>query len=246
MDKKKKIVYQLDTPYSEVSWPSVTHDDQETILELLCTLLGPLGQYRSQYGQMSKGKRDKKRKRKSPPVQVKDLMPPAPELRLHVDVGLTTVTRHLQEMSSKSQDMKAGFGDKLPIQEAFTLSYSAIFVARSGQLNILNGHLPQMVAVASKSNPTQIPIRLVGLSKFCEDRLSESLGIPRVSCIGLREEAPDSKALVEFIRSHVPIIEVQWLEEARQAKHRATNINAIETFIGSKKQHNYKSVDRQS
>ncbi|KAI1417596.1 hypothetical protein F5Y13DRAFT_151373 [Hypoxylon sp. FL1857] len=234
---KKKIIYQLDTPYSAISWPSVTLEDQETILDLLCTLLGPLGQYRSEYVQLSKGKRDKKRKRKAPTTSSKDISPPpAPELKSYVDVGLTAVTRHLQEIASKAHSVKSNPGDKPPGQEGSIPSYSAIFVARSGYPNALNGHLPQMVAVSSESHQT--PIRLVGLSKSHEDRLSESLGIPRVSCIGLREHAPNSKALVEFVRQHVPEVEVQWLKEARQAEHRGTNINMIETVVGSKKQRN--------
>ncbi|KAI2630711.1 hypothetical protein GGR54DRAFT_635318 [Hypoxylon sp. NC1633] len=234
MDKKKRIVYQLDTPYSAVSWPVVTLEHQETILELLCTLLAPLGQHRSEHVPLSKGKRDKKRKRKASASLPKDLPhPPAPGIKSYVDVGLTNVTRRLQEMTSKDSDDEPNIEDRLPDQEA-PAPYSAIFVARSGQPNALNGHLPQMVAVASKSHFARTPIRLVGLSKSCEDRLSEALGIPRVSCIGLRENAPNAKALVEFTRQHVPIIEVQWLEEAKRAEHRETKINLIETSVGSK------------
>ncbi|KAI2785332.1 hypothetical protein F4815DRAFT_452327 [Daldinia loculata] len=239
MERRKKIVYQLDTPYSAVSWPSVTINDQETILELLCNLLTPLGQYRSEYVELSKGKRDKKRKRKVSTTHSENVPPPpSPELKSYVDVGLTTVTRHLQELASKAQDVEANSDDKLPTQDVSRRSYSAIFVARSGQPNVLNGHLPQMAAIASKSHPEQMPIRLVGLSKSCEDRLSESLGIPRVSCIGIREGAPDSKALIEFTAKHVPTINIQWMEEAKKAEYKATNINTIETFVGTKKQHN--------
>ncbi|KAI1212484.1 uncharacterized protein F4807DRAFT_373503 [Annulohypoxylon truncatum] len=240
MDKKKKVVYQLDTPYSAVSWPSITLEDQETILEILCTLLGPLGQHRARYVQPSRGQRDKKRKRKASKKDSKELVPPTPELRLYVDVGLTTVTRHLQEMASKAHSVNSSLEDKLASQEVSRPFYSVVFVARSGQQNILNGHFPQMVAVASKSHPDQAPIRLVGLSKPCEDRLSESLCIPRVSCIGLYEGAPNSKALVELARQRVPPVELQWLQEARQAEYQRTNINTIETFIGSKKQNNNK------
>ncbi|KAI2639700.1 hypothetical protein GGS26DRAFT_279859 [Hypomontagnella submonticulosa] len=243
MEKKKRIVYQLDTPYSAVSWPGVTPENQETILELLCTLLAPLGQYRSVHVQVSKGKREKKRKRKAETTQSEDQsLPPAPELRSHIDVGLTAVTRHLQEMSSQARDSSIMETEDDLSHERASYPYSVIFVARSGQPNALNGHLPQMVAVASKSYPGRTPIRLVGLSKSCEDRLSESLHIPRVSCIGLREEAPNSKALVEFTRQHVPIIEIRWLEEAKQAEHRETNINTIETTIGTKKQRKHKQI----
>ncbi|KAI1661576.1 hypothetical protein F4813DRAFT_164176 [Daldinia decipiens] len=239
MERRKKIVYQLDTPYSAVSWPSVAIDDQETILELLCNLLTPLGQYRSEYVELSKGKRDKKRKRKVSTTHSKNgSPPPSPGLKSYVDVGLTTVTRHLQELASKAQAVEANSDDKLPTQDISHHPYSAIFVARSGQPNVLNGHLPQMVAIASKSHPEQMSTRLVGLSKSCEDRLSESLGIPRVSCIGIREGAPDSKALIEFIAKHVPNIDIQWMEEAKKAEYKPTNINTIETFVGTKKQHN--------
>ncbi|OTB08653.1 hypothetical protein M426DRAFT_159111 [Hypoxylon sp. CI-4A] len=239
MEKKKKFVYQLDTPYSAVSWPSVNPEDQETILELLCNLLDPLGQYRSEHVQLSKGKRDKKRKRKG--SATRDVLPPpTPEVKSYIDVGLTTVTRCLQELSSRGRVGEPSTDDKLSNREASTPFYSAIFVARSGQPSVLNGHLSQMVAVASKSRPSRAPIRLVGLSKSCEDRLSESLGIPRVSCVGIREDAPNSKALIEFTRQHVPAVELQWLEEARQAEHKGTNINTIETFIGSKKQNSRK------
>ncbi|KAI1450961.1 hypothetical protein F5Y02DRAFT_8668 [Annulohypoxylon stygium] len=240
MDKKKKVVYQLDTPYSTVSWPSITPEDQETILEILCTLLSPLGQHRARYVQPSKGQRERKRKRKAAKEEAQELVPPVPEISSHIDVGLTTITRRLQEMASQPQGTDSSSGDKPSGQEASLSSYSVIFVARSGQPNILNGHLPQMIAVASKSNPGQTPIRLVGLSKPCGDRLSKSLCIPRVSCIGLHEGAPNSKALVEFTRQHVAPIELQWLQEAKQAEYRGTNINAIETFIGSKKQNSHR------
>ncbi|XXH05067.1 hypothetical protein Hte_011491 [Hypoxylon texense] len=233
--EKKKTVYQLDTPYSAVSWPSITLEDQETILELLCALLAPLGQYRSTYTQLSKGKRDRKRKRKAAGMDHMDVPPPPmPELQSFIDVGLSAVTRSLQEASKVGQDKKSNSEDVLPSGKPPPPPYSAIFVARSGQPNALNSHLPQMAAVASNSHPSQTPIRLVGLSKSCGERLSESLGIPRVSCIGLREDAPNSKALVEFTRQHVPTIEVQWLDEVKQAEHLKTNIKEIKTSVGSK------------
>ncbi|RYP57644.1 hypothetical protein DL769_009365 [Monosporascus sp. CRB-8-3] len=237
MDRKKRLLYQLDTPFSTVSWPQVVLEDQDTILELLCTLLAPLGQYRTQNVTASKGRRDKKRKRKESTTTSSQLpIPPAPELRSYVDVGLSTVTRRLQEATAARDCAEAPSEERPTKEDSPHCFYSVIFVARSGQPNVLNSHLPQMVAAASKAHPQQVPIRLVGLSKACEEHLSESLGIPRVSCIGLHENAPNSKPLVEFAREHVPVIKMQWLDEAGQAEHRQTKINAIETTIGAKKQ----------
>lgn len=120
--------------------------------------------------------------------------------------------------------------------------YSAIFVARSGQPNALSSHLPQMVAVACKSHPSQPPTRLVELPRACEGRLCEALGIPRVSCIGLCVGAPNSNALVDFLRGHVATTKVPWLQEANNAEYRATKINVVETVTGARKKARDKSV----
>jgi len=92
-----------------------------------------------------------------------------------------------------------------------------------------------MVAVASKCYPSLPPTRLVELPRACESRLSDALGIPRVSCVGICVGAPNSQALVDFVQGHVPIIEVPWLREAIRPEHRVTKINTIETTIGVRK-----------
>lgn len=92
-----------------------------------------------------------------------------------------------------------------------------------------------MVAVASKSQSKEEKIRLVGFSKSCEERLATALGIPRVSSVALRADAPQAKGLVDFVREHVAPIEVAWLQEAGSGKFLETNIEAVPTKIGSKK-----------
>ncbi|KAH6654482.1 hypothetical protein BKA67DRAFT_565260 [Truncatella angustata] len=237
--EKKKFVFQLDTPYTAVSWPQITLEDQDTILELLCTLLTPIGHHRAEYVKPSKGKKERKRKHKeTEDGEPQPASPPAPELASFVDVGLSVVTRNLQDKAASA----GGNGPEVRPEpntsketKSSPPSYSAIFVARSGQPNTINNHLPQMVAVASSKTPAEQTVRLVGFSKSCQDRLSEALGIPRVSVVGLREDAPASKALVEFIRQHVSTIEIAWLKEAREADFKETKIDTIETFIGERK-----------
>ncbi|KAI1854858.1 hypothetical protein JX265_002497 [Neoarthrinium moseri] len=229
--EKKRLTFQLDTPYSSVDWPQVTAEDQDTILELLCSLLSPIGRHRTQHKQPSRGKGDKKRKRReAEKPDAAPAPPPAPEISSYVDVGLSTITRNLQSSIAEGVD-----GAKTDADASKTSLYSVIVVARSGQPNILHSHLPQIVAVASETHPSTEPIRLVGISKACQDRLCEALGIPRVSCVGLREGAPNSKALVDFARQRAPPIEVTWLKEAQKAEFRETKIKTVETVIGSKK-----------
>ncbi|KAI0434001.1 hypothetical protein F5Y09DRAFT_297466 [Xylaria sp. FL1042] len=236
MDKKKKTVFQLDTPYSAVPWPHIPPNDQDTILELLCNLLSPLGHYRAQHTHVSKGNRFKKRKRKeqsdeetAPPV------PPVPELQSYVDIGLSCVSRCLQKTTSEGSERRYSRHDQKSDKTHPSRFYSVIFVTRSGQPNALSSHLPQMVAVASKSHPSQAPTRLVELPRACEGRLCESLGIPRVSCIGICVEAPNSNALVDFARDHVATARVPWFQEAADGEYRTTKINPIETIIGASK-----------
>ncbi|KAK4661483.1 RNase P and RNase MRP subunit [Podospora pseudopauciseta] len=212
--ERKRIVHTLDTPFSVVEWPQISQEDQDVILELLCHLLSPLGTHRRLFVTPSKGMRDRKRKR----AQDEDPVPPTPELAGYVDVGLSHISRTLQTMSGK---------DAKP--------YSVVFVARSGQSSAFHCHFPQMVALASRSQPPEKAVRLVGISKACEDKLSAALGIPRVSSIALREDAPQAKGLVDFVREHVKPVEVAWLKEARAGQYLDTKIDAVPTKIGVKK-----------
>ncbi|KAK8020552.1 hypothetical protein PG990_005690 [Apiospora arundinis] len=218
--EKKKLLYQLDTPYSAVSWPEISAEDQDAILELLCNFLSPLGSFRRQHAQPSQGKRIKKRKRREAgSADSGPITPSAPSIRQYVDIGLTTVTRGLQKTSAQSHDT-----------EELYSRYSVVFVARSGQPSGINSHLPQMVAASSGLHPLQSPIRLVGFSKSCEQRLAAALGIPRVSCIGVMEDAPNSKALTDFIHKRVPAIDVSWMKEVVSGGYKDTKIKTIETI----------------
>lgn len=209
-------------------------------------LLSPLGNHRRSFITPSKGKRKRSKKadglESTAPAAPVPSAPPAPELTAHVDVGLSQISRTLQAMSHKDEsgpspadarskprgaDASGGSSSSRP--------YSVVFVARSGQSSAFHCHFPQMVATAAQSQPADKAVRLVGFSKACEDRLSAALGIPRVSSIGLREDAPQAKGLVDFVRGHVAPVEVAWLREAQSAEFLATKIDAVPTKVGVKK-----------
>lgn len=205
------------------------------------SLLSPLGHHRRSFISASKGKRAKRRKRKAAETDVAaDAVPPAPELVKHVDLGLANISRSLERISAASSRGAPGAsetaGQEATSDESSTEPYAVIFVVRSGHPPAFHSHFPQMVAVASKSMPDRQPIRLVGFSAVCEDRLNTSLGIPRVSSIGLREGAPQAKALVEFVREHVPPVDMSWFQEVESGRYLETKINAVEVAVGTKKQ----------
>ncbi|TLD15488.1 uncharacterized protein PgNI_01303 [Pyricularia grisea] len=235
--ERKRLLHQLDTPYSAVQWPHVLPEDQDTVLELLCSLLSPLGDYRRAHLVPSKGKRSKKKSKKQasdgqPPGSERP-RPPPPELSAFVDIGLANITRCLQEDSGSS--IISPSGDEKSHENLKGTPYAMILVARSGHSSAFHSHFPQMVAMASQSRPNQPAIRLVGFSKSCEDRLSDCLGIPRVSSVALRAGAPLSKPLIGFVRQNVPAIEIPWVEEVA-AGYQETKIKTIEAPVGRKKQ----------
>ncbi|KAJ4162525.1 RNase P and RNase MRP subunit [Fusarium falciforme] len=226
---RKRVVHQLDTPFSTVSWPAVSPEDQDTILELLCDLLSPLGQYRQTHVKRSKGKRTARKEKddKKAGGTTEELpVPPIPEIDASIDVGLNSITRNLQALSQS---------DAEAAQDKPERQYLMIFVARGNQASTFNCHFPQMVAAASKSLPSTDKIRLVGFSNPCSERLSACLGVPRVSSIAIAKNAPGAGALQEFVLKSVPPAEAAWLDASRDAQHLTTKINAIETTVGPKR-----------
>ncbi|KAK1703862.1 hypothetical protein BDP67DRAFT_549586 [Colletotrichum lupini] len=219
---RKKLVHSVGTPFSAVQWPEVAFEDQDAILELLCSLLTPLGQHRQRHVKASEGKRAAKRKRKEEGAAGKEPekseRPPLPEIASFVDVGLASITRNLERLASTQQ------GSEPDTDGASTAASSAF-----------NCQLPQMVAVASNTAAPASATRLVGYSKPCGEKLSAAVGIPRVSSIGIRVGAPMSKALVDYVQKHVSPIHVAWLDEAKDAVYRSTQLKAEEKMVPAKK-----------
>ena len=173
---------------------------------------------------LSRGKRDRKRKRKAeekPPVP----KPPPPAQSTFIDVGIPSISRTLEALSSSPSD-----------SEDLRL-YSAVFVVHGprGQSSALTTHFPIMVSVASSAHESKPPIHLVGLPEAAENRLSDALGIPRVSSVAIREACPSSDALLGFLRNRVPIVEIPWLQEAGRGVYKATKIKKTDIPVGTKK-----------
>lgn len=217
---RKRVVHQLDTPFSAIPWPTISSEDQDTILELLCDLLSPLGQHRQSYTKPSKGKRAAKRDKiakKSQDPAEDSPVPPTPELNDKIDVGLNSITRNLD-----------------PLDDSSDRQYSMVFVARGDQGPSFNCHFPQMVGATSKRLDSEKKIRLVGFSKPCSDRLSACLGLPRVSSVAITTDAPGANALQEFVQKTVAPVNAAWLDKSQDTHYLATMINATEITVAPK------------
>lgn len=202
------------------------------------SFLSPIGQHRRTHIKPSKGQRSRAKKRKRGQAEAKDEKdvgtPPPPAVASYVDVGLSNITRNLQTRASDKSTTKA---TKVQKSSQKVEPYSLVFVVRSGPPSTFFDHLPRMIAVASKAWALAEPVRLVGFSKSCEDRLSACMGIPRVTSVAVKQGgmAP-LKALADFVRERVPPIRAPWLEEAEKVVFRETKINTIQAPIGKKRQ----------
>lgn len=229
--------------------------NRRLVLLIWRSLLIPIGQYRSNLESPSKGKRSKKRKRQTAravklPDSTDDKIPykasahpSPPSLMQYLDIGFNANTRHLEAMAQSSvpkalrievaETYTAAIEkDKCPtlaVEDIFTRSEAlvAIFVPRSDQPALMHGHLPLLVHTASLARPSSPAIRLVGLPRGAEARLSSVLGIPRTGIIGLRDNAPYADSLIEMIRVHIPVVEVPWLPEIKAGQYFPVNINVM-------------------
>ncbi|KAE9987041.1 hypothetical protein EG327_004025 [Venturia inaequalis] len=84
--------------------------------------------------------------------------------------------------------------------------------------------LPLLAALSSKNHPALPPTRLVALSTGSEAKLCAALGIPRVGIVGLFEDAPGAKGLVEYVLENVDLVDVPWVKEAGKGEWLGTKI----------------------
>ncbi|KAM6483068.1 hypothetical protein HDV62DRAFT_360073 [Trichoderma sp. SZMC 28011] len=246
---KKRLVHHLDTPFSTSSWPEISIDDQDSILELLCHLLSPIGQHRRIHTKTSKGKRAAKREKRAKskvdevPNPVKIPTPPSPELSASVDVGFNLITKNLglhtqapDESNKSHRDYSMIFVARGSQSQASHRDYSMIFVARGSQSQAFNQHFPQLVAAASRNLPDKEKIRLVGFSKPCSEKLGSVLGIPRVSSVAVSRHAPGADALFAVVQNLVAPVDSPWLNETPSTTYKPTQIGSVETTIGTKRE----------
>lgn len=219
-----------------------------------CSLLSPVGDQRLRYTNRSQGKRAKKRKRdgvheESNTEQEVDLVyhqpyavDTSPDLELldYLTVGFNSTNRHLEALATPRHFM-ATPGITCAVNEARTAhsnglqtspttkSLVAVFVSRSDQPSIMHSHLPMLIQAASLAPTSSQDIKLVILPKGAEKRLSAALGIPRVGIVGLMDGAPAASPLMDFVRKHVPKVEIPWLAEAEAGGYLPVKINIIHT-----------------
>jgi len=225
-----------------LSRPVISQEDEQTILELLCRLLQPIGDYRRQHIRPSKGKRRNKRKRNEEEEHATGLnrmfaeeAVPRPQIQDYLTTGFNSIVRSLEATSQISRPVPISqHHSDIQKRPDETAALSAVFVCRSILPRILLSSLPLLAATASLARPQSPPIRLVSLSDSAEVKLAQAMHQARVGFVGIREDAPDAKALLGFVRNAIDPVDVPWLDETASARYLPVQINSTEKVGRSK------------
>ena len=192
--------------------PEITPANQQTILELLCSLLSPLGEHRRNHVRQSKGKRHRRRRQKADREAGKNIVTPSPppELFHHITIGFNTTIKLLQHLNRLVSSRNSVSREVATLSS--TQKIAAIFVCTSTLPALLTSHIPILIAAASVHTSPAQRIRLISLPKEAEKRLSDTLFQPRVGFVGLLQDAPGGGCLMDHVMDKVPPVEVSWLQ----------------------------------
>lgn len=251
--KKRKIHHVLKPPHEAPKLPTLASEDEQIILEMLCSLLEPIGTYRSQHIRPSKGKREKKRQKRAlkklqvvnPDTNVKVPLPPEtppppppppppPDISESVLIGFNTLNRHLSALAACSPPTDRNVQTSEPSKEALPAPgpVAAIFYPKRDVASLLTNHLPHLSKLASRSQPDHSPIRLIPLSTVhASDMLSKALHLPRVSFVGILADGSSSiSALIKLCREKTEPVHLPWLDHVKQVQYENVKVKKIETF----------------
>jgi ribonuclease P/MRP protein subunit POP3 len=224
--------------------------DEADIVDLLCRLLEPIGDYRREHVRPSKGKSSRKRKREvkrtltqeSTDAAAATPAHPIPDIFSHITLGFNTTIRHLESLSAISRPQSLGEASLEHLQDAAAKSVerlaplSAVFVCRTGLPPILTSCLPLLTATASLAFPDLPPIRLVPLGKSAEGKLAQALNQPKVGFVGLQSDISSAGVLLDTVRSRVEPVDVPWLKEASIGEYLPVKVKQTEVKVGPKKE----------
>ncbi|KAI8942196.1 hypothetical protein NX059_000282 [Plenodomus lindquistii] len=228
-----KPVFKTSTPFTQTKWPHIAQDDQETIIDLVCNLIAPIGDHRRAHLHPSKGKKRKRTTDPFPNDTSSSTPPPPPEIGNHILTGLNAITRHLEHLVTRNAPATL-LASKAPSSTAWAASIPPKTAPDADELAIVivthpkpgsslaHAHIPTLLHILTISPhaaaPTALALntkpRLVSLPTSTDGRFANKLGITRVGALAIMQGAPGAKALIDHVRQHVPLTECAWVDEA--------------------------------
>ncbi|KAF4313776.1 rna-processing protein [Botryosphaeria dothidea] len=224
-----KPVFKLDVPFTTVQWPQFTTADHDIMLEMLTNFLAPIGQHRSTHITPLKGKRSKKRKRHEAQGEAQPIKAPPrrPDLSRHITVGINSTTRHLEELAQGDAPrlVKQPHADETKAPRSpISLPHLPLIFTLQPPSSITITHLPLLAQMASRELTSFASARIIPLKPSSEHRLTAALGLPRVGVVGIMEDAPGARPLIDLVRQKVSATYVPWLREVSDGRYLPVNV----------------------
>ena len=95
---------------------------------------------------------------------------------------------------------------------------AAVFLDRSCQQMLMYRDLPSLVFAASRDQSREA-IRLVALPDGSEAWLGNALGLHQVGMVGVSQDTPDARPLLDFVQENVPLVELPWIDKTMRGEY---------------------------
>jgi len=224
ISKDRKVTFKstLDTPF-RIPWPKIPINVQTELLAHLISILEGVAEYQAAIRRLSrKRKRSKARDGEEEDVGSHSL-PSESDTRVrsiidHLVVGLNAVTKRLEEQVRKRPHSVTITKDQPAAEVQKTNRDLCLVLACRADVDppLLIDHLPHLVASCNAMQNLE-PVRIASLPEGTEGTLAKSLGIHRVTVIGLDAEFPVMDGFKRFFDS-IPILSARWLSGIRQVR----------------------------
>lgn len=200
VEKRRRQVFKpvLDNPFTQGhQWPAVEPELGASMVDVLALVLSNLGSYNLIVKEM-------RSKKGTQPLK----LPTEPAILKHITIGFNSTVQRLEKQASHKR-AKVG-NKKIKADDSDSSYIKYVFVAKAEiSPPILTQHFPLLSFTASKSR--QERVKLVQLPRGATKKLSETLGIPNTTIIGLTGDIREAKPLYA-LADKVENVEAPWLE----------------------------------
>ncbi|KAF8347084.1 hypothetical protein F5887DRAFT_1073154 [Amanita rubescens] len=228
ISKDRKVTFKstLDTPF-RIPWPKISINVQTELLAHLISILEGVAEYHLALRRLSrKRKRGKARDEEEDGEEKEDVdsrsLPSESDTRVrsiidHLVIGLNAVTKRLEEQVRKRPHSVTITEDQPTAEMQKTKRDLCLVLACRADVDppLLIDHLPHLVASCNAMQKESV--RIASLPEGAEGTLAKSLGIHRVTVIGLDAEFPVMDGFKHFFES-IPILSAPWLSGIRQVR----------------------------
>ncbi|KIL71664.1 hypothetical protein M378DRAFT_183036 [Amanita muscaria Koide BX008] len=221
----RKTVFKsaLDTPF-RISWPSISTEVQNELLTNLVSVLEGITEYQGTLSQLNRKRKHQDQEQSVEESQEPDMQADDDDNRSsarplveHLTIGLNAVTKRIEDqIRGKHQNSRTIPEESNNTLPETTPDLCLVFVCRADiDPPLLVDHLPHLIAACNALH--EDAVRLASLPRGAEATLAKTLGLRRVTVIGLDIEFPALERFKPYFDS-IPILSAPWLSTIRHSR----------------------------